>query len=179
MAKTSSAAVARNSGTSSNDQNAAVAEAIPSSQAPASSSQRDTPEPNTAAAETSDNPNRRWAVESILSHTLHNETFTVDLEIKWTDGDTTTEPEASMQRDVPNLVLKYWEELGGRDQATGFDEWHVFEIHDHHYINKHREYLVQWVGFPADDCTWEPAEKLADIAPGIKARYDRRRRLRN
>lgn len=137
------------------------------------------PETNAADAEIAAHPHRRYSVQSIRSHQLDNETFTVDLEIQWTNGDITIEDEAFMQRWIPDLLFKYWGDLGGRDQATGFDQWHVFKIHEHCYVNKVREYLVQWVGFCENDCTWEPEAKLADIAPYVKAKYDRAKKLKN
>jgi hypothetical protein len=40
--------------------------------------------------------------------------------------------EFDVQEIQPDLVYAYWDKFsGGRDRATGFDLWHVFDIIGH------------------------------------------------
>ncbi|KAM0189389.1 hypothetical protein ACHAPA_011954 [Fusarium lateritium] len=119
------------------------------------------PETNAAdEAEIAAHPNRRYQILSIRSHTLDHENFTVSLDIEWAGGQITTEDEGFLQRDIPSMIFEYWNNLGGRTNATNFELWH-------------------WVGFCADECTWELAEKLAGIAPEVKNKYDQAKCLKN
>ncbi|CAJ0541173.1 Ff.00g079180.m01.CDS01 [Fusarium sp. VM40] len=86
---------------------------------------------------------------------------------------------SSTQRDVPNLVLKFWEELGGRDQATGFDEWHVFEIHDHHYINSNHPGSGGLDAFTGDEFTSVRMVESEQLGGFIAAAADSGLRCRN
>ncbi|KAH7174397.1 uncharacterized protein B0J16DRAFT_375264 [Fusarium flagelliforme] len=62
------------------------------------------------------------------------------------------------------------EGLGGREQATGLDEYHVFAILDSRgSAGKYRKLLCQWVGYPnePEQNTWELETKVRSIAETI------------
>ncbi|KAK2468417.1 hypothetical protein H9L39_20063 [Fusarium oxysporum f. sp. albedinis] len=87
-------------------------------------------------------------VDCLIGHKLDEETSTVEF----------YEPEWILQQDIPTLVFKYWERLGGRREATGFTSDHVFKILDViDVFGQKKKYLVQWVGYPAseNEVTWE------------------------
>ncbi|KAG7424484.1 hypothetical protein Forpi1262_v014589 [Fusarium oxysporum f. sp. raphani] len=109
----------------------------------------------------------KHTVDCLIGHKLHVETSTVEFYVKWANGITTKEPEWILQQDIPTLVFKYWERLGGRREATGFTSDHVFKILDViDAIGQKKKYLVQWVGYPASEkeLTWEEESKLHEVA---------------
>ncbi|KAI3561787.1 hypothetical protein IWW34DRAFT_642578 [Fusarium oxysporum f. sp. albedinis] len=106
-------------------------------------------------------------VDCLIGHKLDEETSTVEFYVKWANGKTTKEPEWILQQDIPTLVFKYWERLGGRREATGFTSDHVFKILDViDVFGQKKKYLVQWVGYPAseNEVTWEEESKLRKVA---------------
>ncbi|EEU34557.1 uncharacterized protein NECHADRAFT_88862 [Fusarium vanettenii 77-13-4] len=115
----------------------------------------------------------------ITGHTLipgHRVTFNVI----WNQesGPNTTAdnfPEAEAQARYPAAVYNYWQNRGGRGDATGYDHYHVFRVLDHHFDDLNVLYKVQWEGFPPTqpNCTWEPLSKLIDIAPEALRTYHR------
>lgn len=93
-------------------------------------------------------------------------------------GDIEWEYEEDVQEKDPQMVYQYYKSLGGRQAATGLDMCHAFNILAHRYVGGYRQYKVQWTGYPPQDFSWEPEEKLADIHPGLKAEYDASKRYR-
>jgi hypothetical protein len=57
------------------------------------------------------------------------------------------------------------------------EEYVVEGIAEHRTSNNHREYLVQWQGFPREDWTWEPEDNLAHCKK-ILNKYKRKHNLR-
>ncbi|KAI5468121.1 hypothetical protein BGZ63DRAFT_399645 [Mariannaea sp. PMI_226] len=107
-------------------------------------------------------------IESFETHRVDEPTSTVDILVKWANGEETWEPEWSLQNQVPILVYKYWDGVGGRDKATDLSEYHVFRVLKRGPPKpRAREpmYQVQWVGYRPSDCTWENKSKLNLIAP--------------
>ncbi|KAJ4188257.1 hypothetical protein NW759_016838 [Fusarium solani] len=121
-------------------------------------------------------------VNKFNAHRVDAEVSTVEIQVEWEGGETTWEAERDLQEDVPALVYKYWDGLGGRDTATGLDLYHVFKISKSAKVPKsakapnstqpadnpkdsHYRYRVQWVGCPSADSTWEYESVLRDIAP--------------
>jgi hypothetical protein len=72
--------------------------------------------PKGGAAETIDPGfEKDIAIGEFIGHRVDTENSTVDIRVKWQDGETTWESEWSLQEKVPALVFKYWEKLDGRD----------------------------------------------------------------
>ncbi|RYC77974.1 hypothetical protein BFJ63_vAg19150, partial [Fusarium oxysporum f. sp. narcissi] len=87
------------------------------------------------------------------------------------------ESEWSLQEQVPTLVFKYWDKLGGREAATNLDIYHAFNILKrtaHPGKSKADTYMyqVQWVGYRAADSTWEQESKLRKIAPSELEKFE-------
>ncbi|KAJ4117615.1 hypothetical protein NW768_010982 [Fusarium equiseti] len=95
---------------------------------------------------------------AIIKHRVNHDDFTVRVRVQW-----------------PNGTLGPWmderdESHGGREHATGLDEYHVFAILDSRGgAGKNRMFLCQWVGYPnePEQNTWEPATKVKSIAQTI------------
>lgn len=120
-------------------------------------------------------------VESLESHRVDQLNATVDIRVKWIGGDKTWEPEWSLQEQVPTLVYKYWDNLDGREAATGLDTYHVFRILKHTPAPSKAKksdfmYQVQWTGYRPGESTWETASALQSIAPGELANYQEKQR---
>ncbi|KAJ4169247.1 hypothetical protein NW754_001333 [Fusarium falciforme] len=115
-------------------------------------------------------------VDELVEHSVNEESSTVEFKVKCKEsGETTWEAERDLQEDVPTLVYKYWDGLGGRETATGLDHYHVFKILKSAKVSKSAQptdnskdsqyrYQVQWVGYPRTDSTWERESTLREIA---------------
>ncbi|KAG7418229.1 hypothetical protein Forpe1208_v003842 [Fusarium oxysporum f. sp. rapae] len=114
------------------------------------------------------------AIDEFVEHRVDPDNSTVDIKVKWEGGETTWESEWSLQEQVPTLVYKYWEKLGGREEATQLDVYHVFKILKCIPAagRKKSSYQVQWVGYKQNDSTWESEEKLRLIAPGELEKFE-------
>ncbi|KAF4451717.1 hypothetical protein F53441_5396 [Fusarium austroafricanum] len=117
-------------------------------------------------------------IKQIVSHIQNHTKCTIDFEVEWWDGDTTREPEWSLQIDAPQVVYDYWSYFdGGRDEATGFEQHYIHKILGHRRKRRGNktwmEYKVQWVGYPEEVFNWEKADKVEAMAGGMKEAYDR------
>jgi hypothetical protein len=117
------------------------------------------------------------AIDEFISHRVDTENSTVDIQVKWQDGETTWESEWSLQERVPALVFKYWEKLDGRDAATNLDTYHVFKIlkrapPSDKSGNSQHMYQVQWVGYRPAESTWEHESKLRTITPDMLEKFE-------
>ncbi|KAF9777022.1 hypothetical protein IL306_004708 [Fusarium sp. DS 682] len=100
--------------------------------------------------------------------------------VKWSDDEESWEHEVALQKHNANLVYGYWRALdGGRDEVAGYDMYHVFSILGHRAARQKRKtrakknaYEIQWVGYDEEETSWEPAVKVARIAPQLKETYD-------
>ncbi|KAI9150437.1 hypothetical protein HJFPF1_10203 [Paramyrothecium foliicola] len=113
-----------------------------------------------------------FEIERLATHRVNKETSTVDFYVEWVGTATSWEPERELQSQVPDLVFEYWDAQGGREKATGLEEFHVFRILDSAVDPP--SYRVQWVGYrdtPADT-TWEPRSLLRRVAPIALGLYD-------
>jgi hypothetical protein len=112
-----------------------------------------------------------YEIDSITAHRVNKELSTVELFVEWV-GTTSWEPERELQMQVPNLIFEYWEGQGGREKATGLQEFHVFRILDS--TNDPATYRVQWVGYPdtPKDTTWESKALLRRVAPIALGLYE-------
>ncbi|KAF4467277.1 hypothetical protein FALBO_5841 [Fusarium albosuccineum] len=117
--------------------------------------------PTSAEQEQSDTQNQMYEVEAILDHIIENETE-IELKVRWAGY---TEPtwvaEHSLQEDCPSLVYRYWSSFETREKATGIDHFHVFKILRWKVKDKALRLLVQWVGYPPEQSTWEAAARVA------------------
>ncbi|KAF4337725.1 hypothetical protein FBEOM_8393 [Fusarium beomiforme] len=113
-------------------------------------------------------------IDEFIDHRVDANNSTVDIKVKWEGGETTWESEWSLQEQVPALVFKYWEKLGGREEATKLDVYHVFKILKCNpgIGKKPNSYQVQWVGYRQADSTWEQESKLRLIAPGELEKFE-------
>ncbi|KPA37003.1 hypothetical protein FLAG1_10202 [Fusarium langsethiae] len=89
------------------------------------------------------------AIDEFIGHRVDAENSTVDIQVKWEDGEITWESEWSLQEKVPVFVFKYWEKLDGRKTATNLDIYHVFKIlkrapPSDKSGNSQHMYRVQW-----------------------------------
>ncbi|KAH7313747.1 hypothetical protein B0I35DRAFT_410702 [Stachybotrys elegans] len=118
-------------------------------------------------------------VDRIAAHRVNKETSTVDFKVEWVDAGTSWESERELQLQVPKLVLAYWDALGGRDKATGLEEYHVLRIIDSE-STRPPTYRVQWVGYRATmaDTTWESKELLERIAPASLRQFEAEKKKR-
>ncbi|KAM0354357.1 hypothetical protein ACHAPU_001401 [Fusarium lateritium] len=117
------------------------------------------------------------AIEEFLEHRVDADNSTVDIKVKWEGGESTWESEWSLQEQVPALVFKYWDKLGGREAATDLDIYHAFKIlkrtvRPGKSKGDNYMYEVQWVGYRAVDSTWEQESKLRTIAPGELEKFE-------
>ncbi|RTE75460.1 hypothetical protein BHE90_010075 [Fusarium euwallaceae] len=120
----------------------------------------------------------RGEVDELVDHHVKEDDSTVDFKVRWKGSDETSwEPERNLQEDVPTLVYKYWDGLGGRDTATGLKFYHVFKIlklYSPPVNSKDSQYthIVQWVGYPLTETTPECESKLRRIAPQELKKFD-------
>ncbi|KAG7413251.1 hypothetical protein Forpi1262_v017026 [Fusarium oxysporum f. sp. raphani] len=117
------------------------------------------------------------AIDEFVDHRVDTDNSTVDIQVKWEGGETTWESEWSLQEQVPTLVFKYWDKLGGREAATNLDIYHAFNIlkrtaHPGKSKGDKYMYQVQWVGYRAADSTWEQESKLRKIAPSELEKFE-------
>ncbi|KAF4440378.1 hypothetical protein F53441_12326 [Fusarium austroafricanum] len=115
------------------------------------------------------------AIDEFVSHRVDHENSTVDIQVRWEGGETTWETEWSLQEQVPTLVYKYWEKLGGREESTQLDIFHVFRILKRTTLpgkSKGVRYQVQWVGYRQSESTLEQESKLRMIAPGELEKFE-------
>ncbi|KPM35514.1 hypothetical protein AK830_g11066 [Neonectria ditissima] len=115
-------------------------------------------------------------VESFEAHRVDESQATVDILVKWAGGEKTWETEWSLQHQVPTLVFQYWDNLDGREAATGLDIYHVFRILKRATPPKAKKnrymYQVQWVGYRRTDATWEHESKIKEIAPDELIKFE-------
>ncbi|KAF4435001.1 hypothetical protein F53441_13615 [Fusarium austroafricanum] len=71
-----------------------------------------------------------------------------------------------------SLVYAYWRRLGGRNEATGLDVYHPFDILSHEIINCEVFYQVQWIGYSTRDTTFEEASMVEGMCAELKHEYD-------
>jgi hypothetical protein len=117
------------------------------------------------------------AIGEFIGHRVDTKNSTVDIRVKWQDGETTWESEWSLQEKVPALVFKYWEKLDGREAATNLDTYHVFKIlkrapPSDKLGNSQHMYQVQWVGYRPAESTWEHESKLRTITPDKLEKFE-------
>lgn len=139
-----------------------------------------------------------YELSRLVGHSMDEEDMAVEIVVLWKDGDESLEPEACIQRDQPELLYDYWRDQGGRDRCLFGDNntaehvYHVFSILDHRsarrsrkkgkkakssssatYVSRNSGYelQIQWVGYPIDESTWEPEDKVRDITPYLYNQY--------
>lgn len=112
----------------------------------------------------------------IWSHKINKDEATVRLKITNRDQfGTTWATEFQVQERDEKLLLDYWHDLGGRDKATGMNEYTVFQL----LGDKRRKtrktsvkvYLVHWTGYSKSNATWETEDYLMNICPDAVDEY--------
>ncbi|KAL5603359.1 hypothetical protein FOBRF1_010892 [Fusarium oxysporum] len=113
----------------------------------------------------------RYEVDEIISHRIKN-TTEVELGTRWNGcSKPTFVDERTIQQDYPFVLYDYWELRGGREEATGISLFHVFQIRRWKIKNKKLQFLVQWVGYPPKDSTWELAWRVEKFATEMHRAY--------
>ncbi|KAM0230391.1 hypothetical protein ACHAP5_011394 [Fusarium lateritium] len=75
--------------------------------------------------------------------------FQAEFDVILEDGSESQLTERQVQTLSSSLVYRWWVSHGGRDDATGFDEYHIFRILDHALRRDGKViYEIQWVGYP-------------------------------
>lgn len=109
----------------------------------------------------SDDNNEEYAFKRLVNHRWKDDAL--ELEVEWEKGDRTWEPEARLHEDVPDALLAYWESQEGRPEnpsRPGFYEIHAIRKHS----RDRKRLFVEWVGYGAQDATWEPRRVVEDAA---------------
>lgn len=121
---------------------------------------------------------KKYTVSSIVDHRRDAEIdHAFELSVRWVNfTEPSWESERSIQAQVPDLLYKYWDGVGGRPITGAF---RVFTVLRHWSAQpprggtrgpkpkKRTKYLVQWEGYSPDPkhTSVETEEKLRDIAP--------------
>ncbi|KAG5993330.1 hypothetical protein E4U43_003534 [Claviceps pusilla] len=94
----------------------------------------------------------------------------IDIQVKWQDGDVTWEQEAVLHEDARDALLAYWKSQGGRPTNP-----HDPDLFDIHAIRKHsrdrKKLLVEWVGYDPKEASWVPCAAVEETAPEVVADY--------
>ncbi|KAF4452571.1 hypothetical protein F53441_4590 [Fusarium austroafricanum] len=108
-----------------------------------------------------------WATQ-IETHVVHKEECEVTFRIrfKFSRNDTWQRAwvqEIDLQRQRQDLVLEYWDRLGGRCKVTQLPVFKVLRI----LSEEKGKYRVQWVGYDDNDAntSLEKKSKIMDICP--------------
>ncbi|KAF5648603.1 hypothetical protein F52700_919 [Fusarium sp. NRRL 52700] len=118
-------------------------------------------------------------VDCIVRHRVNRQENTIDLFIQWSDDSPRSwEPEEFLQRIDSEALYTYWEDRGGREEVTGLEEHHVFKVKAKGWNKGKLFYDCQWVGYPPEENTWEPASKIMRIAPAAVADWEAREVIR-
>ncbi|KNB06198.1 hypothetical protein FOXG_06986 [Fusarium oxysporum f. sp. lycopersici 4287] len=113
----------------------------------------------------------RYEIDEIISHRIKNKTE-IELETRWNGcSKPTFVDERTIQQDYPLVLYDYWEPRDGREEATGINLFHVFQIRRWKIKDKKLQFLVQWVGYPPKDSTWELAWKVEKCAKEMHGAY--------
>ncbi|KAM0342859.1 hypothetical protein ACHAPU_009136 [Fusarium lateritium] len=136
------------------------------------------PPVSNSPGQTSAAPLAKVYIKRIADHILSHDDSSVKLTIEWERGDPSNEPEWVIQEDAPETLYAYWEDQGGRCEATKFDKYVVFKLLDHTTRKGKRWYQVQWTGYSPNDSTWERGVKIKRIALADKKQYDAAKGLR-
>jgi hypothetical protein len=113
----------------------------------------------------------RYEVYGIISHCIKNKTE-VELETRWKGcSKPTFVDERTIQQDYPLVLYAYWELRGGREEATGINLFHIFQIRRWKVKDEKLQFLVQWVGYPPKDSTWELAWRVEKFAKEMHGAY--------
>ncbi|KAL9561185.1 hypothetical protein ACKAV7_014540 [Fusarium commune] len=113
----------------------------------------------------------RYEFYEIISHRIKNKTE-VELETRWNGcSKPTFVDESTIQEDYPLVLYAYWKLRGGREEATGINLFHVFQIRRWKVKDEKLQFLVQWVGYPLKDSTWELAWRVEKFAKEMHGAY--------
>nr|UWK20191.1 chromo domain [Trichoderma psychrophilum] len=94
----------------------------------------------------------------------------IEVQVQWTSGDITWEPETNLHQDAPETLFAYWREQGGRpNNPRDAEIYEVFAILKH---NKTRSrLLVEWVGYERTEASWAPRKIIQETAKDIVDAY--------
>lgn len=126
---------------------------------------------------------RRYEVEKILDHDERDGSISYHVKwLGWPEKRMTWEP-AKNFKDCPKVIEEYWTSVKSRDSANNTtnteghssppseqtcdddeDRYEVEKIVDHDEHDGLLRYHIQWLGYPEEDRTWEPAIHLDDCS---------------
>ncbi|KAM0235315.1 hypothetical protein ACHAP5_009772 [Fusarium lateritium] len=106
------------------------------------------------------------AFKHIISYTINPKTHRITFSVKWRNAPAgqfamANFDEFAVQDADEKLVLVFWQDAGGRCEATQLCLYHVFKILD----ERKGKYLVQWTGYSTAEATWESRIYVAYICP--------------
>ncbi|EGX91600.1 Chromo domain [Cordyceps militaris CM01] len=135
-----------------------------------------------AGPDTVDPASDEFAFKELTGHRWDGDS--IQIQVKWENGQRTWEPETMLHDDAPQALLDYWRrQPGGRPdnpRQPGLYEIHAIRKHS----RDRKRLFVEWVGFGPNESTWEPRKAVADAAPEILSDYfdslprTKRRRVR-
>jgi hypothetical protein len=110
-----------------------------------------------------------WTIAAIKNHRWSDDS--IELQIKWDEGDMTWEPEISIQEDAPEALFSYWSMKGGRPpHPSDPDLFHIFAVRK--VAPRSQKVLVEWVGYKEQ--TWEPRSTVEEAAPDMLKEFEAR-----
>lgn len=128
------------------------------------------PEPASAqvAAEESESDEPEEEFKSFKNHRWVDNT--IEIQVEWTKGSPTWEPERNLHRDAPDALFAYWKSQGGRPTNPQDPEmFDIFAIRKHSRDKK--KLLVEWVGYDKKEMTWLPKAVVEETAKGLVDQY--------
>ncbi|QKD48583.2 uncharacterized protein FOBCDRAFT_126630 [Fusarium oxysporum Fo47] len=110
-----------------------------------------------------------YEFNDFIAYRINRATKRVKILVEWAADERTWEPEEVLQETAGKTLYEYWDSLGGREEAAGLSEFHVFRI-----VPKETS---AWVGYPNNrqENSWETVERVRRIAPRKVREYERRR----
>jgi hypothetical protein len=93
---------------------------------------------------------------------------TVELLVEWSGAEPSWELEANLHRDALDALLEFWKKKGGHPENPKYEG-----VYDIYCILNHnsRSLLVEWTGYPRSEATWEPRNKIKEVAPQVVDQY--------
>ncbi|EWZ46187.1 hypothetical protein FOZG_02347 [Fusarium oxysporum Fo47] len=69
-----------------------------------------------------------YEFNDFIAYRINRATKRVKILVEWAADERTWEPEEVLQETAGKTLYEYWDSLGGREEAAGLSEFHVFRI---------------------------------------------------